>query len=329
VKVLVITAMYPSAQNPARGTFVKDQVESLREAGVEVDVLAFNAQRKGNNYLKAVGDLRRQLRVKRYDIIHAHYGLTGFVARMQTQCPVVVTFHGSDLLAEVEPTWKGTLGSIKDVTVSKLIAYTVSKRIIVAEILRPQLWPLDAVKIPMGVDISLFKPMPRQEARERLGLPHDKRLVVFVAHPRNYVKRFDLAQAAVQRLAETSMDVELLALYQTPHEQVPIYMNACDALVLTSMHEASPCVIKEAMACNLPIVSVNVGDVAERMDGVEGCYLCDRTPQDIAAKLRRVLEDGRHPDSRSKIAELSLQNVARQVIAVYEEMLSKGRTRPA
>jgi teichuronic acid biosynthesis glycosyltransferase TuaC len=98
-------------------------------------------------------------------------------------------------------------------------------------------------------------------------------------------------------------------------------MNACSVLVLTSMHEASPCVIKEALACNLPIVSVDVGDVAERIDGAEGCYLCERTPQDVAAKLRLALMNGLRPDTRSKIAGLSLRNTSRRVIAVYEEAL--------
>ena len=321
MRVLVVTAMYPSADHPASGTFVKEQVESLREAGVEVDVLAFSGHGKGISYLKAVRALWHQLRAKRYDIIHAHYGLAGFVARLQFQCPVVVTYHGSDLYGRPTPDDKPTVKGTASRLISKLMALLATQRIIVAPVLRPKLWPLDAVIIPMGVDLSLFKPAPLEEARKQLGLPPDKRLVLFVAHPKNHIKRYDLAQAAVQLLRQDSLDVELIAVYKTPHETVPTFMNACDALVLTSTYEASPCVIKEAMACNLPIVSVNVGDVAERIDGVEGCYLCERTPEDIAAKLDRVLKDGRRPDSRSKIAELSLQNVGRRVIAIYQDVL--------
>lgn len=321
MRVLVVTAMYPSADRPTNGTFVKEQVESLREAGVIVDVLAFGARGQGANYLKAVGALWRQLRAQRYDVIHAHYGLVGFIARLQLQCPVVVTYHGSDLYGRPTPDNKPTLKGTASRLISKLAGSLAAQRIIVAPVLRPKLWPLDGVIIPMGVDLSLFKPAPREEARRQLGLPPDKRLVLFVAHPKNYIKRYDLAEAAVQLLRQALPDVELMAVYQAPHDTVPTFMNACDALVLTSTYEASPCVIKEAMACNLPIVSVNVGDVAERIEGVQGCYLCERTPQDIAAKLRRVLEDSRRPDSRSKIAELSLQNVARRVIGVYQAAL--------
>jgi teichuronic acid biosynthesis glycosyltransferase TuaC len=146
-------------------------------------------------------------------------------------------------------------------------------------------------------------------------------LVLFAAHPHNPDKRFDIAAEAVVLLQEAGLEIELVPLCNVPHHDVPWYMNACDVLVLTSMHEASPCVIKEAMACNLPIVSVNVGDVAERVNGVEGCYLCERTPRDIAAKLRQALERGRCSDARSKIAELGLPNIARQVAAVYNNVL--------
>jgi teichuronic acid biosynthesis glycosyltransferase TuaC len=320
MRVLAVTAIYPSEAHPARGTFVKEQVESLREAGVEVDVLAFRQGEK-DSYLQAIPIMRRQLRAKRYDIVQAYYGLTGGVARMQNQCPLVVTFLGSDLLSKIGFGSRAALKATAAVLISKLVALTSTKRIIVANNLKPKLWPLDTVTISMGVDLSLFKPEPAQVARKKLGLPLDKRLVLFPAHPKNYIKRFDIAEAAVRLLAETWPDVELIALMGVPRNEVPLYMNACDALVLTSTHEAAPCVIREAMACNLPIVSVDVGDVAERIDGLEGCYLCERTPEDVAAKLSLVLERGLRTDSRSKIVELSLPNIAQKVIAVYEEIL--------
>ncbi len=322
MRVLVVTAMYPTQDKPAFGTFVKEQVDSLQEAGVDVDVLAFDGKGGTKSYLAAARTLRRTLRKKPYDLLHAHYGLTGVVARMQTRRPVVVTFHGSDLLGGVGSRGQYTpLGAVTTV-ISKLVALSVAQCIVVADILKSKLWLRSAVTIPMGVDLSLFRPKSPREAREQLGLSHDKRRVLFVAHPNNHTKRFDIAQSAVRLLQEAKLNVELLPLYNVPHHQVPLYMNACDVLVLTSMHEASPCVIKEAMACNLPIVSVNVGDVAERIDGLEGCYLCDRTSQDVAAKLHLVLADGRRTNARDRIQSLSLQSVARKVIAVYEEILT-------
>lgn len=328
MRVLVVTAMYPTQDRPASGIFVKEQVDSLRDAGIDMDVLAFNGDGGAKSYLAAVRTLRRTLREKPYDLVHAHYGLAGVVARMQTRCPVVVTFHGSDLLGGVGSQYQYTFLGTAVTIIGRLVGLVVTKRIVVADMLKSKLWLRSAVPIPMGVDLSLFKPMPPREARKQLGLGHDKQRVLFVAHPNNYTKRFDVAQAAVRLLQEANLNVEILPVYNVPHHQIPLYMNACDVLVLTSMHEASPCVIKEAMACNLPIVSVNVGDVAERIDGVAGCYLCDRTPQDVATKLRKVLEDGRQTNSREKIQSLSLQKVAQKVIAVYKETLKTRFGRP-
>jgi teichuronic acid biosynthesis glycosyltransferase TuaC len=322
VRVLVLTAMYPTSDKPGFGVFVKEQVDSLRETGIDVDVLAFEGTGGVRSYLKAASGLRHVLRKKQYDLVHAHYGLTGLVAKMQVRCPVVVTFHGSDLLGGVGPNNKYTYLGAVVVQLSRLVALIVAERIVVADTLRSKLWFRSAATIPMGVDISLFKPMPSHEARQQLSLANDRQWVAFVAHPDNYTKRFDIAQAAVRLLQEKQLNVELLPVYNVPHHQMPLYMNACDALVLTSMHEASPCVIKEALACNLPIVSVDVGDVAERITGVVGCYLCDRTPEAVAAKLCKVLQDGRRTNGRERIQALGLQNVAQKVIAVYEKALS-------
>jgi teichuronic acid biosynthesis glycosyltransferase TuaC len=322
VRVLVLTAMYPTPDKPGFGIFVKEQVDSLREAGIDVDVFAFEGTNGIRSYVKAAGDLRRVLREKPYDLVHAHYGLTGLVARMQLRCPVVVTFHGSDLLGGVGSNNKYTgLGAVV-VLLSKLVALVAAQPIVVADILKSKLWLRSAVTIPMGVDISLFQPMPSHEARQQLGLADDRQWVAFIAHPEDHTKRFDIAQAAVRLLQEKQLSVELLPVYNVPHHRVPLYMNACDALVLTSMHEASPCVVKEALACNLPIVSVNVGDVAERTAGVVGCYLCDRTPEAVATELGKVLQDRRRTNGRERIQALSLQNVAQKVIAVYEKALS-------
>jgi len=322
VRVLVLTAMYPTPDKPASGTFVKEQVDSLREAGIDVDVFAFEATNGARSYLKAASALRHVLGEKPYDLVHAHYGLTGLVARMQVRCPVVVTFHGSDLLGGVGSNNEYTRRGAATVLLSRLVALVVAQRIVVADMLKPKLWPRSAVTIPMGVDVYLFKPIPSQEAKHQLGLTDNMQRVAFVAHPNSYTKRFDIAQAAVRLLQENHLNVEVLPVYNTPHHRIPLYMNACDALVLTSMHEASPCVIKEALACNLPIVSVNVGDVAERVAGVAGCYLCDRTPEAVAAKLRKVLQDGGRTNGRERIQALSLQNVAQRVIAVYEKALT-------
>jgi len=321
MRVIVFSAMYPTEDRPAWGTFVKEQVESLIDLGVDVDVFAFDGKGCALNYLKAGLSLRKILKKKTYDLVHAHYGLAGAAALMQSKLPVVITFHGSDLLGEVGISKKYTFSGKIKTWISHWAAYNAAGRIVVGDILRKRLGSLSSVTIPMGVDLSIFKPIDQFEAKARLLYSNTKKYILFGANPNNHVKRYDIASEAVALLNEAGLDIELISLYNIPHNQVPLYMNACDVLVLTSMHEASPCVIKEAMACNLPIVSVNVGDVEERISGLEGCFLCERTPQDVAAKLRQVLESEITPDSRSKVSELSLQNIANEVVNVYENIL--------
>lgn len=328
MRVLIVTAMYPTPNNPAFGIFVKEQVDSLIEAGINIDVLYFNNGKRNDikGYLSAARMLRKKLREKPYDLVHAHYGLTGAVARMQFSHPLIVTFHGSDLIGTVNKQYQYGLHSKITTIISKFVSLTATRSIIVADKLRSKLWSTGrAITIPMGIDLSLFKPMPAPEARQQLGFSHDKKRILFLWPPPLPIKRFDVAQAAVQILQKAKVNIELLPVYTSPYQQIPLYMNACDALVLTSMHEASPCVIKEALACNLPIVSVDVGDVAERIDGVSGCYLCERTPQDVADKLHQALNHGRLTNGRDKIQEFSLQGTARKVIEVYKGVLASGR----
>lgn len=325
MRVLVFTAAYPSVAAPTSGTFVQEQVESLRKAGIDVDVFAFEGNRSAKNYEQAVKKLRRIVRQQRYDLVHAHYGLTGAAALLQREIPVVITYHGSDLLGEVGKDNRYTVAGRWKTVLSQGAGWGAVQRIVVAGILKPKLWPLPSVVIPMGVDISLFRAIPAGQARSQLGLPQKNRLILFPAAPENTTKRYDIACSAVDLLRRTYPDVALVPLTNVPHHRVPLYMNACDALILTSMHEASPCVIKEALACGLPIVSVNVGDVVERIAGLPGCYICDRNPTDAAEKLQQALEFGCRTDGRSRAAVVSLENVAEQVITVYEKAIHGTR----
>lgn len=323
MRVLVLTSMYPSAKHPASGTFVEEQVLSLRKAGVEVDVMAFEGGRSFRNYLRAGFDLRNHLKRNRYDLIHAHYGLVGLPACMQFRCPVVLTYHGSDILGEVGPDGNYTFGGKLKVLLCKALGYMVAERIIVAEALRTKLW--SATLIPMGVDMDLFRPISRQDARQQLDFDQNSKLVMFVANPANRRKQFDIARAATDRLAAIDPSIEIVPVYNVAHDLVPVYMNAGNVLVLTSDHEASPCVIKEALACNLPIVSVDVGDVKERIAGIDGCYLCERTIDDIAAKLRLALAFDRQTTGRDKVRELSMEDTARRTIAVFEKAIGRPK----
>ncbi len=167
--------------------------------------------------------------------------------------------------------------------------------------------------------------MSQEEARLRLGLPLNERLVLFVGRPTQARKRFEISERAVEIL-NRSLPSKLIIAWGVDHAEMPTYMNACDVLVFTSMQEGSPNAVKEALACNLPVVSVPVGDVAMRIQGIEGCQLCaDDSPEGVAAALERVLRRGQRSASRERVKNLDEKIITGQVIRIYQSTLVKRR----
>jgi glycosyltransferase involved in cell wall biosynthesis len=158
-----------------------------------------------------------------------------------------------------------------------------------------------------------------------LGLPIDKKLVIWAGDHSRPEKRFDIVQAAVGLAQKGDPSIELVLVSGLPHDAVPVYMNASDVLLLVSDGEGSPMVVKEAMACNLPVVSVPVGDVSEVIGGTEGCYLCSQDPHDVAEKLRLVLNQPRRTNGREMIKHMKQGVVAQQIVNLYEEVLSRKK----
>jgi teichuronic acid biosynthesis glycosyltransferase TuaC len=311
VKVLVVTNMYPTLEQPAFGTFVRDQVDALRRKGVDIDLLFIDG-RKGN--LSYVGGAFRtwgRLLKRRYDVVHAHYVLSGIVARLQPVLPVVVTYHGSEL------------GVGPDHWLSKLtraVHPLFDSVIVVSPKMRAALEDPKVHVVPCGIDLEDFGPIPVVQARQQLGLPPHSPLVLWPGDPKRPEKRFRMLEQAVEQVRQAMPNVELVLVSGKPHDVIPIYMSACDVLGLTSAYEGSPMVIKEAMACNLPIVSVDVGDVAEVIGGTDHCYLVEPTPEAVAEKLLLVLSNRQRTNGRSKVGHLSSAAIADQLIDIYKEV---------
>ena len=320
----MITSEFPTWERPHSVPFITRQVEFLKRAGVDVDVFHFKGAKRLTNYISAWRRLRTHANGKHYDLVHAQWGQSAALA-MPKSLPLVITFRGNDLEGIVGKDGKITfLGRIQR-SVSKMMARFADEVIVVSDSLATHLKRTDFHVIPSGLDLEMFRPMPVAEARSFLGLPPDKKLILFAAstidNPR---KRYWLAKEAVDLLSK-KMEAELIVANNVPHTSIPYYMNACNALLLTSVHEGSPNVVKEAIACNLPVVALNVGDVEKRIRGIEGCFVSERpTAQALAADLEKVFLRQQRINGRDSVVELHESKIASKVIEVYRTALQKS-----
>ncbi len=325
--VLVVTNMYPTEAVPYAGAFVAAQVESLRAAGVDVDVFHLARPERGRNVYRGLGTKVKELVSElEPDVVHVMYGgvMADAVTRAVRDRPVVVSFCGTDLLGGRADGIVARLGVRYSPLASRRAARRAAGVIVKSRNLFAAL-PRDVDRsrvwiVPNGVDVSRFRPLDRDECRRRLGWSPDRPHVLFPAPPGRPEKRFELAEASVALLDGGTPTPELHALEGVPHEDVPTWLNAANVVVLTSAHEGSPNAVKEALACNVPVVSVDVGDVRERIEGIEGCFLAAPTAEDLADKLRRAIARSEPIAGRERMAELSLETVAGRLRGIYASL---------
>lgn len=308
MRVLFVSSGNASKTGEA-GVIVKAQGESLSDIGIDVEYFGIvGSGIKG--YLKNVKKLRRFLKNKKYDVIHAHYSLSGFCASLAGAKPLVVSLMGSDVMASN--------------SFSKLIEFCskfIWKATIIKSVAMNKLKLSNVQVVPNGVNLGLFKFNEKLNYKVELDLDIEKKYILFVANPGRQEKNYQLALNAVSEL--NSDNVALIPVYNVPHSDIVKYMFAADVLVFTSLWEGSPNVIKEAMACNCPIVSVDVGDVKDVIEGVENCYLVDYDAKNIAEKLNRVLKNGKRSNGREKILKMGLdsESVANRIVEIYKDVL--------
>jgi len=310
MRVLILTNMYPLPDDQTFGSFVAEQERALRAIGMDVDVLFVNGRANRLNYFRGIPRYWKQIRKGNYDVVHAHYVYSGWIARMQRRLPVVVSFHGAGEMVGHEG-W-----------LCRRLAPLVDASILTSKEHKAQFGYEPGRVISCGVDTKVFKPMPKAEARAQLGWNADSKIMMFVGAPRPE-KRLDIIQAAYDILKSRRDDVEFKHVNGVPQRNLPVYMNAADVLVLASDREGAPGVIKEAMACNLPIVSVDVGDVIEVIGDTEGCFICERDPQDLAAKVDMVFRAGKRTNGRDRISHLDSERIAERVVEVYKEVIGR------
>ncbi|HXJ91953.1 MAG TPA: glycosyltransferase [Terriglobia bacterium] len=320
-RVLVVTNLWPTKQDPGWGSFVQAQMESLRPHGVEYDVLFMNGRESYANYVKAVFELQRRLTETKYDLIHAHFGLSGLVARAQWRVPVVVSFMGDDVLGQFDREGRNSLVGLFYQLSSFALARCVSAVIVKSEQMKQRLRLSSGRVIPNGVNLDLFRPIDRGEARRVLGLDDRRKYVLFPYDPSVTRKRFDLLQEAVKLARAQLPELEILRVVGVPRPQMPLYFNAAEVLVLLSYGEGSPNAVKEAMAVNLPVITVDVGDSRDLIGRTEGCHLVSPRADEIAARIIDVCRRGTRTKGREWIARYSEETIAREVFDVYASVV--------
>jgi teichuronic acid biosynthesis glycosyltransferase TuaC len=328
--ILAVTNLYPTAETPGLGTFVEQQIQGLRQLGLTVEVMFAERVKKGIAAYVGFGQkLRSRIADFQPHLVHVMYGgvIADSVTRIVDDRPSVVSFCGSDLLGEHLSGPLRKLISGHGVLASRWAARRSSGIIVKSQSLLDALPPyVERSKIriiPNGIDLQRFKPLERSGCRDKLGWGENTFHILFSDASKNPVKRPELARAAVEKVKVSGVQTELHYLHNVAHHEVALWLNASDVLLLTSSHEGSPNIVKEALACDLPIVSVNVGDVQERITGIAGCYLASAEPSDLAAKLRLVYAGPRKVEGRNKMRELSLESVALRLRSFYDEVLAR------
>jgi teichuronic acid biosynthesis glycosyltransferase TuaC len=334
LRVLALTNMWPSPARPWLGAFAAVQMRSVEEAGVEVHVEFVDGSQGLRAYVRAaLRMLGRNFRRGEFDLVHAHTGHCGLLACLQRRMPVVVSYVGYDLNGVRRPdgrlTLKTRIERLMFRRLPSLGAATITKSArLEAEL--PRRARQRNVVLPNGVDRELFRPMPREDARGELGWPDDEVVVLFASDPKTAGKRFELAEQAVARAAERDERIRLRVFAGLEHARVPLAMNAADALLLTSVAEGSPNVVKEALACDLPVVATDVGDVPLVLRGVSRCAVVpvDSAPEAVADALVDVLRDApARNDGRRKTEYLAADAIAARLVEVYQRVAGEAPAR--
>ncbi|HEX5526067.1 MAG TPA: glycosyltransferase [Solirubrobacterales bacterium] len=310
MRVLVVTNFMPDESAPQRGRWVRDQVDEVRKRGVEADLFAFPPGR--GEYLPATRRLRALLRGQSFDLVHAHYGLAGWVARLAGARPLLVTFHGTDVRHHLVGHLSRRLAWRADLVAG------VSRALFEPEDGRPGLpaVPGSAV-LPCGPDLSRFGPSPRQEARGALGLDPEAPFLFFPANPARPEKCGDRAAELA-----AACGAELRTGGSIEPEQMPLWLNAASAVLVTSDYEGFGMAAVEALACDVPVLSTPVGIAPYALGGIEGCLCAEFDLDAWEAVARRHLEA---PDPRvagaARARTLSAARMAERVIEAYRAVL--------
>lgn len=307
--------LFVSSGNSKNGLsqIIINQGQSLAKLGINIEY--FTIKGRGLiGYLKNVFPLKKKIRNNNYDIVHAHYAFSGFIATLAGSNPLIVSLMGSDVKS----------GLWFKVIIRLNIYFWWKSCIVKSSEMMENIGIRKVQIIPNGVNIDLFQPMEQTLAIRHLGWNSDKKHILFLANPNRPEKNFKLAQKSLKCLKDDAVEMHFLS--DIPHDEMPFYYAASNVAILTSLWEGSPNVIKEALACCRPVVSTNVGDVEWLFGNTEGCYLCSFEAEDVGEKIELALNFSalnKLTNGRKRIIDLRLdsETIAQKVVSAYNLLL--------
>ncbi|MEY4109993.1 MAG: hypothetical protein RLZZ46_347 [Bacteroidota bacterium] len=290
--------------------FIYDQTEAIKSINNAVDFSFFFINGKGwKGYLRELKRLKKEIENSPCDIIHAHFGLACFFATLQSKVPVVSTFHGSDINNKIIK-WFSAIASLRS-HASIFVSNKLKNKAVIKK--NPHV-------IPCGVDTNLFRPLDKTECRRMLNLDPSKKYILFSSAFSNPVKNFELLKSAINIWGPNPPEV--LELWNKAREEVPLWMNAADLCVLTSFSEGSPQFIKEALACNRPLLATDVGDISEVFHEVNNAIIVNFDAENVRAAIQKLLSVTQS-DGRGKMSHFDHLETARKILAVYKKVCTK------
>jgi glycosyltransferase involved in cell wall biosynthesis len=312
MRALVVTNMYPTAERPPFGSFVRDQVEALRRRGdVEVELFAFGHGPRA--LVRAARDLRRRYGDRRFDVVHAHFGLTAWPALLARLGPVVVTLHGNDLF--VPRSRRATLLALPFTALPAAVSRAFSANVPGAGTRRR------VAVLPVGIDVHRFRPIPRAEARARIGLDPDEPCLLFPHDPARPLKRFDRAR-------EAAGETRLLTMGNVAPEEVPYWINAANAVVVPSQDEGFGLAVIEAIACGVPAFGTPVGIHPVVLGDLEGAFCAPWDPVRWRDALRGPLsQPDPRVDGHDRAQLFSADRMAARVVAAWRDVVEERTDR--
>lgn len=309
---MVVVFVYSLGRSDIGRPTILSQADALGKNGLDIRLVPL-AGSGVLGYLKKIRLLKKRIAIENPDLIHAHYSYNGFISAIATRKPIVTSLMGGDV--NDSGFWRAVI--------RLFVKYIWSITIVKSEEMyrKLRLDPKLIHIVPNGVNFDLYKPVNKEECRKTLGWDKDMKIVLFGGNPKNKVKNYYLANQAFQQIK--NIGYELKCLVDVSPNDIPIYLNASDVILLTSHSEGSPNIVKEAMACNVPVVSTDVGDVRWLLDNVSNSYVAENTPTDIANKLILVLDTNSSSNGRDQLKKLGLESesFALRIQKLYESIL--------